>query len=539
MKYFNSILKGTFVLFILLQVSACDEEESEDKLKHSAEFNMISSVDNVIALASYDFLKVMDESQIKNSEHVPIEFRMMIKAYTGMALNSDKMGFNLEGNNHIVFVGGEKGQIDYGFLTAEVNNKKRVKKGLKEYIKGSPKEKDGFMFLEDKYNNMVAGWDSAHVVIAYSDSEDKDLVAQITSILKARAKDGKDNKDLENYLGRDDDMNYFVFMDEMMDFAKDADENNQFNEEYLALFDGVYLQGSGNFEVGEIVFEMDMLNGDALKNSEYNTIGSNPVSADFLNYVTDNNLLFFGTAALNMDAMFSMMDMVESKEDPFGELKKLGFSEDQLKTMFTGEVALSVIDVSMMANPLKAQLDELVEEEDDFFADMESGYVPSEIPMPKIVLSVGLNDTNGLVSLLNTGGEMLEGGYFQVEEMTYVVLTPDKLILTTSEAAAQLFGSGGKYPTYNMDGGASIDAPLFGHFNVKQENLPEGITNVLTEMLGEGTADILGMFESVNFSGSIDGAKMTIIMKNKSDNAAKVMVDEIFGNLDIDPMDML
>ena len=54
----------------------------------------------------------------------------------------------------------------------------------------------------------------------YSESEEFDLQAKAMSILNAREVEGSDNQVLEDYLGREDDMNVLVYLNNWVEMAK-------------------------------------------------------------------------------------------------------------------------------------------------------------------------------------------------------------------------------------------------------------------------------------------------------------------------------
>ena len=83
---------------------SCGEDEEVLGL-HTPEFNMIASVNNHAIIFSYDFMKLMDKSQIQNSDEMPMEVKMAMSIYLGKMLNSSNMGIRLEGNNHTVITG--------------------------------------------------------------------------------------------------------------------------------------------------------------------------------------------------------------------------------------------------------------------------------------------------------------------------------------------------------------------------------------------------------------------------------------------------
>ena len=273
-------LIATLTSFALIFTSC-----AEDELKlHTPEFNMISSIDNHAVIFSYDFMKLMDKSKVQNSEDMPMEVKMAMSIYIGNMLNSSNMGIRLEGNNHVVITTAENGESDLVFLTAEVVNEDKVKKGVKDFFKGKSFEEDGLHFIEHKFSNTLAVWDKDHILFIHTENDAIDLKAKAKSILEARIVEGAENDVLENYLNREDDMNAIVYLDKWMELLKKESDMASLDEDFLSLYDSTYIIGSGNFLPGKIVFEMEM-HGDKLKNSKYNLLPGKPISNGFMNYL--------------------------------------------------------------------------------------------------------------------------------------------------------------------------------------------------------------------------------------------------------------
>ena len=68
----NNLFKTVLILLSVstLFLTSCGEEEQLDL--HTPEYNMIASVDNHAAIFSYDFMKVMDKSEVRNSDDMPM-----------------------------------------------------------------------------------------------------------------------------------------------------------------------------------------------------------------------------------------------------------------------------------------------------------------------------------------------------------------------------------------------------------------------------------------------------------------------------------
>jgi hypothetical protein len=516
------------LISIALLLTSCGEKEEELDL-HTPEFNMISAIDNHAIIFSYDFMKLMDKSQIQNSDDMPMEVKMAMSLYLGNMLNSSNMGIRLEGNNHTVITTNDNGEIDFGFLIAEVVNEDKVKKGVKDFFKGKAFEEDGLHFIEHKFSNTLAAWDKDHILFIYSENDAIDLKTKAKSILAARKIEGADNDVLENYLDREDDMNVIVYLDKWMELVKKEADEIELNEEFLSLYDESYMIGAGNFLAGKVVFEMEM-HGDKLKDSKYNLLPGNPISNEFMSYLSNEDPMMFGVASINMDAVFDIMLQNDDIKDEFiDEVKEMGWTEKEMRGSLTGEFSASLIGVEMKSNPYYELEASLIE--DDFFADMDESYLPNppEIPSPVYLFTVGLNVPDKLRNVFSTL-HMIEdnGGYFASGSDSFFVFSDNKLMITSDESIAAAIGSGKTLKEYRPDSGVS--SSLYGEVIPNLDNLPQALKDMVIENAGNEGKELLKFmneFEKVTFSGSFDKMKLEIVMADKEANSIEVITGKL------------
>ena len=513
---------------ITLLLNSCGEKAEKIDF-HSPEFNMISSLDNHAVIFSYDFMKLLDKSEVQNSAEMPMEVKMLMSLYVGEMLKSSNMGIRLEGNNHAVITTTVTGDIDLVVLTAEVVNEDKVKKGIKDFFKGNAFEEDGLHLIEHQFSHTLAAWDSDHIVFIYSENDTVDLKIKAKSILDARKVEGAVNAVLENYLDREDDVNVLVYLDKWVELAKKEAYEIELDEDFLSLYDAAYMIGAGNFLQGKIVFEMEM-HGDKLKDSKYNLLPGNPISNEFMSYLSNEDPMMFGVASINMDAVFDIMLQNDDIKDEFiDELKEMGWTESEMRGLLTGEFSASLIGVEMKPNPyyeLEASL-----MEDDFFADVEDSYIPnpSEIPSPVYLFTIGLNDPGKLKTLF-TSLDMTEnkGGYFTVGGDAFFVFSDDKLMITSDEIIATTLGSGKKLKEYKSD--SDISSSLYLEVLPNLDDLPQALKDMVIENAGNEGEELLKFmneFEKLTFSGNFDKMILEVVMTDKVANSIEVITGKL------------
>ncbi len=270
-SFAHTILFSGLIATMLIGQSCGGGDEEKIDLKHSYQYNMISSVENPAMIFSYDFMTIKDKSGVMSSDKIPPHILALMNEAVNQNASSTKLGIKLEGNNPITIATQDNGEFGYAFLVAEVLNKEKATSTVKTYIKGSVEEENGISYVEQKYGGAAVAWDSLHVVIIGSPNGDIDMKSKAMKLMEARFTDGEDNAELEAYLNRKDDMNMFMFLDNWSEMISKMDRKAEVPEELLALYEGAYMVGSGNFEPGRIIFETN-LKADKIKSSEYNML---------------------------------------------------------------------------------------------------------------------------------------------------------------------------------------------------------------------------------------------------------------------------
>lgn len=515
----------TTVLVFALTLASC----SKDELKHTPKFNMIARVENPVVIASYDFMRLMDESDIQNSEDLPMEVKFLMGMYIDKTLNSSNMGVKLEGNNHMVTSTTNDGDFEAVYVFAEVVNASKVKKGLKDFMSGKYEEKDGFNYLEGSHDPAVAVWDSTHIVFAFSENEEIDLKGKVKSLLDKRFEDAPDNGPLEEYLKREDDMNVMVYLDAYTKMIqKMSDGKTKIDDDMLAAYEGAYTIGYGNFDPGSIVFEMD-IHAEKAKNTKYNIFNDKGISSSFMHYLTNDDLLMFGTASIDYQKFFDLIvTQPEASKEIDGMAEKLKVDRESFRNFFTGEMSASLIDVQMVPNPYYVDpAQQKADGQDDFFNDMAYQYrEPKEIPHPRYMITVGLKDEAALKGVLSSIPDAkVEENYYNLDGI-YIALSKGKLVMTEEADFAKIVANGGDLGMFSKQTAAD-KTPLYGYLNTDVNAYPQSLKDAIVKESSETTLKFFEEFESVNFTGSFEKMRFEVIMKNKEVNALKIITNHI------------
>jgi hypothetical protein len=522
MKIILTLKKVALLAIIPFALVNCSEDVPE--IKNSTRFNLIASVDNLLMVGSVDFKKLMAESDFENSPNFLMEYNMMYKMVVRDMIDSDLLGVKMEGNNHFA-IGMKEGDTDPLIVfTAPIINPDKVKAGVKDFFKGNytaPTKEDVYHYISE--DNAVLAWDDKDIIVVAKDKGSDDLKKEAKRLLDARFVDAPANETLAKFLERTDDMNFYLNSGLSLKIAeKENKEELKLPEDFKKAFEDSYYLAYGNFENGSILFNYEYI-APNFKSSPYNFLGDKPASAEFLNFLSaDNKLIGFFAASINLGVLIETV----KKTNPDAEFeisnieKEIGAAPGSLQKLFTGEMAVSFVDMTIPANDMDAT-DVDATEMDDFDMDY---YAPE--PKPEVIFTVGINDMNAINSMLTTSKLINNGSYYSMEE-AFLVIVSNKLVVTTNEDVAIKLASGASLPAYELPSGVEMKSPMFGFLNTNTARIPNGLMATASTEEGQAALEFLDLFESITMEGTIEKAEVKITMKNKGENALKVITDYI------------
>ena len=517
MKHASSIFTILSISLTSLLLVNCSDSKPE--IKNSTRFNMLSSIDNLLVVGSIDFKKLMEKSDFENNKDLPMEANMGYKMIVKDMIDSDLVGIKLEGNHPIAIgmVEGEKSPLIV--YTATVIKADKVKNGVKDIMKGAytaPDKENPYHYIVE--TGMVLAWDDADAVLVVQDFGKLDLKNEAKKLLDARYVDAPANEALATFLTRTDDMNMYINVSLSLEIAQKEDKNINVSEEFKNAFKDAYYLAYGNFNNGTILFDYEY-NAPNFVNSNYNFLGKGPVAADFMNFLSaDNKLIAFFAASINIGVL--METIKETSPDAQSEInsleKEMGVAPGTFNKLFSGELAVSFVDLTIPESTTASTDDEFY---DEFYAPE---------PKPEVVFSVGINDKTTLETIFATSKLEKKDGYFVFED-GFIVLTTSKLVLVTNEVLAKELASNNQLSAYSLPNSTSISTPIFGFLNTDTSRIPNGLLATAKDEEGQALLSFLDLFEGIVFEGTIEKAELKINLKNKTDNSLKVITDYIIS----------
>jgi hypothetical protein len=522
MKKIKSLVKPLLIVFIAFLSIQCKDKEPE--IKNSTRYNLLSAIDNLMVVASIDFKSLMEKSDFENSPNFNMEMKMLYKMVVKDMIDSDLIGIKLEGNNHFAIGQKDGDNNPLMVFTAPVINPDKIKNGVKDIIKGkysAPEKKDNYHYIEDK--GMCMAWDEKDLILVIQDYGKVDLKAEAKRLLDARYTDAVENAMLISFLERNDDMNVFVDVAKALEIGSQQ-SGTKLSKEYSETFNNAFYASYGNFEKGSIIFNYE-LNAPNFSSSSYNFIGNKAVSSDFLNFLsTDNKLIGFISSSININALFDLLVAA----DPAFEFeisdfeKRVGLNINTLKSAFNGEMSISLVDLILPKDALAKTGDVFMDE----FNTPE--------PEPKIILAFGIKDEATVSTLLDATPELIKKTGYYVANDAFIVLKSGKLVVSTDENVCAQIATGGKLVTYELPSGTAINSPIFGFVNTNTARIPNGMLGMAIDEQGQAALQFLDLFESIAVTGTAEKAEFKVVLKDKSNNSLKVIIDYILASVNKD-----
>ncbi|MBL4704987.1 MAG: hypothetical protein JKY54_10725, partial [Flavobacteriales bacterium] len=463
-----------------------------------------------------------------------LDFGMMGDMAIGMVNKmSDKnaSGIDFSGNAYFIAKHDEAFKFDYSYTYYSVTNRGKVYGTLKSSIGILIAGKHGSEGDYDTYHTergTVGVWDNDHLVIVYSAAErgKEELIQIAKGLLDSRFVDALPNDRLTKFMALNDDVSCLIDLEKSVRMS-DAESRLGTEPELLDAFNGGYLMGHGNFNVGEMVFSVDV-EAPMLKKSKYNLFDTSAISRKLLELVNMDQSVGVGGANFKVDQLVELANKVEWKgQNVFSILRLFGINEGDLNRSLTGEIAFSLIDLKV------SNLKKEGEEEDDFddFFEEESysDFLFDYKAEPQIIVGLKLANDAAFIELMNRiPNSKRLGNVLKVNDL-YIVHLDGSAIVTTNLVIAQKVANGEKVSSTPLElSEDELSKPAYGFLNTNYASYSDQIQEMLNEHLQKSSLDQLWMAKKISASGNFDHFEIKIEMKDKSKNALGVFIEAFY-----------
>ena len=537
---FNSFIKHTaIVITIVILFFSC-----KTNVKGDWRLNVIHSIeDDVSIVGSVDFLKLIEKSAIMDSEYMPDEYKGMMSMYVQNTLQSENLGFQIEGNNYFVVANDEKGLVKYIFFMADVLNEDKMAKNLK-FLVGGAKDKEKYTYLTTN-EGIVLGWDQSNLIglmkgEGYTESNisSKSLLEKL---LDSRSNLSNKQDGLAEFLNRKDDVNAFIYLDAYTKMAASIAGltiNNNSNTNST----GDRVVGSLNFLNGSTVLNVDLKTDE---NTNYAIFKDSLLDEKYFNYLSNNEkLIAFFLGNLNLDALVNNPIFKQQFSDLYTQLGFLLSTFDlevtDLSKMFTGEYALSVLDFeSSLSSSEEAIFDAFGNPDDDFFDDASEeefyNYLDNYDSQNSsfstaFLLSIGLTDSSSVSKLIEKYNlDSLSQEIIPLNVDLSMLVKENILFISSSNNVLNTLRGNGKLSTYSHAN--SVKSPAYGFVNTDTNRIPDLFKKHLVNEYGDSILEIFTLLNSVEFNSTNSSAVFELSINDKNNNSLKVLIDGILSEL--------
>ena len=536
MLQFKFILKQLLLsTFTVLILSSC-EQESQNNWKS----NVINAVEGDVAVvASIDFMDIINKSDLINSEFLPDEYKGMMNMYVLNTLQSQNLGFKIEGNNHIVLVTNDAGEFDYVFFMADVLDEKKMSKNLKFLIGGKKEIKDyNYLFTNE---GVVFGWDNKNVIGLFQNplikNKNISAISILDKLLDSRTENASSSDELNAFLERNDDINAFVYLAAYSKMSLSlAGLGNNENQPVNIKDDHFIL--TGNINNGNILFESSLVSSEA--ENEMSPFMNNPISSDYLNYLSnDGKLISFLLANINIEGVVNNPKLNLQYGDLLNELEKLltpfDLNSKDLNDLITGEISVSIIDLNKGLDTNEDISDAFGSNEDDFFNDISEDEFydfydtydnQKTSKTPEMLMAIGIKNKSLLINMFKKFNyEVSENVIIELDNEISCLLKDNNLFVGSSVSLLTFLSENGKLAEYQKLN--IVDTPIYGFINTDTGLMPENFRDQINNEFGTAYIGLLNEVNYIEFKSTSNIGSLEIVMENSEENALKILINSI------------
>lgn len=510
MTNFNYLISGIFIATTLF-TSSCGENTKKASTKNSPEFNILASVKNPAALLSVDLMDLLKKSNVKESQEMPAQFKMIVNSQIDRHFNSENQGFELEGNIPLIVATTESNDFDYAMAYANVLDAEKVGPSLCMYFDGTVEQENSISILEANIQGSPLNghfvWDNEKLIFIVTEKNNSRAIA--LAALASKDIDAPDNSKISDFLTYDNDFTSLLFMDQYTSLMNKLG-GTKMKSELAAAYEGLTVKAFGNFNEGNFSFKTD-LEGENFINSKFNNLKDESIDQSFYNYLTENNqLIAFGTSVLNIEAIVNAINETEYQQNQYeSELAKIGLKKEDLALIFDGQFSASLMDVESIPT------------------EGYEGNVAFNQDRPKVLLTCGLIDTTKLTTILsNIPNVKPVENYFLTDDI-YMGIKNNKLFASLNEELIKKLVSGETLSEYK----AKINKPLYGTIITNTALLPESFKASLTRNGGEELLTFYNEFEEITFNGDIHHTEFKVVFTEQSKNSFEILSNLTLKNL--------
>jgi len=512
MTNFKLIL--TVVLVNLLLISCNTERSRQEKVS-----TMISSINSPFFITTLTPENLIEKSGVEDG----------VLSYTEQTLvsffiSSENTGIDNTAQVQII-AGKGSGMTPDVYSIFKLNNAEKFKTLIKKELGEEVKEKEGYnYFVYDNY--YVIAWKGQFAVgcnttidfkamFGGKGSSNSKTINKCISVLKA-ANNSDLNTDYIDFLSKDNDIstyfdakNTFAYLKSMK--ILNAKDIKKYEEKYGYTTHEAAL----NFEIGEISLDQNFSLADALK-EQLDFIGDKGIESDLFKYGKSKNPMVNYSINVNSEKALAYIKSEMTKREfnqMTKELNKIGLTVDELAASFSGQVLIMIDGFNTKT--------ELID-----FGYGDPFETKSNEPIMGAVF--GIKDQS-MFGKLPESVSVSQSGFMTFEDQLFGCLTDDVFFVSND---SNWVTSVMTENTVNVDEKEELTDYPYGFFatNDSEKN---------KELL-EGDLQFATLISTIHGFANLEKSNLTIKLKNKTDNALKVIskyLSEMGHSMELDMND--
>ncbi|HCA83320.1 MAG TPA: hypothetical protein DEP18_05995 [Flavobacteriales bacterium] len=422
----------------------------------------------VMSIAAGD---ILEKSGMADGSVLPMTVKMLFGEMLSYATESEKTGIDMSSKSYVLIYPGTNGAFSHVAAVYTLKDAEVFAKMIKEDLEVEPSEKGKYKYVISPDNDFSFAWYKHFgMVIMLGDAEERGktaMEAKIEELMTRSIEEGElpanftslftEQSDFAMYIATDGFVNMAsATAEEMEGEASQKEAVNKMKE----LYKDCYTLYTVSFETDKIAAKIKNYFTDKAK-KEIAGMTRKGISADMLNYLTSDQMLGFFTCAVSAESIFDFGkkmggDEFNSSMDEFN--RETGIQLSDIVSSFSGDFTMSFVGMTERTNKY-----EYTDENGKIQVDEWKSTSPS------VNLCFGIKN-NLIRTIADTTKDIKkEGNIYAMKDDLYMVITDNKMFLTTSQESANEVAANGSLKPYSANGieKKATENAAFGYFDFK------------------------------------------------------------------------
>ncbi len=466
---------------------------------------MVSKVKAPFLIGSLNLQNLIDKSAVNEDGVLPYTYQTL----TSFFLQEEGTGVDYDENIKIVLAKGP--MLPNMFAFFKIQDQSLFKEMIKAELNAKIKDKDGTNYFIKNKEGYVVAWQDETTIVANipfdikamfsgnADDGHKTLNRMIT--LFEAADEGKINKDYQTFLTKNNDINLFLMPDSLVDYVNQMNPLKKKNakDETFKDLEGSKIEITVNFENGQAVLESNMSFSDDFL-AKINFIKNKGVDAKYLQFGKTEHPVLSYSFNVDLEKYLAFVDEFSKGDllpDINSNLSKYGLSTDDIIKAFKGEVLVMMDGFKIESKVIDYEYAEPFEEQH---------------VKPLIGAVIGLKNSAILTDLFANAQPVTET---IMKLDNYFVVTKEDVLFLSNDSLWAVTVANNQTKTIQTNQ-VITQQPIASFTDFSNQSVAQYF-----KTQGYDPTTIL---ESIVMFTTVNQSKITVNLKDKSQNSLKVLV---------------